>query len=370
MEDYGITTQVFFNNTYQWNVNGGRALSSHNGATIDWLVTADFERMDLMTGGRGLIHVRREWGDGVNPFVGSLWQVQDDQDGDRSLYIAQLWYEQNVIRNKLWLKFGFLDYQTIVDRNVFANNEDKQFMNQALDDNPLLPLNIGLGAALTYKPCDWFTLITGIGDAFGSSRKGGFSTAFHGPRRFVWFTETAFHVKWSALLGRGPLDGNYRFGVVYDPRPRTVFAPLGTDPAFIDERGNDFGYYVNFDQRLYKENVIDDQGLGWFLRYGFRHGDINQVQNFWSTGFAYQGLIPSRDRDVLGIAVFQSIPSRRFNDRVNSRAEAETGFEMFYAMEITRWLVITPDIQYISSPGIDSSLDDAVVLGIRARISF
>ncbi len=370
MSDVGITTQIFYNNTSQWLVHGGLERTGRNAASIDYLASLDFEKMGLIPGGRGLLHVQRYWGSGVNPSTGALWQVQDDNDGDLSLVIAQLWYEQVLLKNKLWLKLGFLDFQTIFDRNRYSNSEDKQFMNQALDNDTLVPLNIGLGLALTYKPCDWFSVTTGVGDPFGTNRKGGFSTAFHDQARFIWLTEPALHIKLPNPWGDGTLDGNYRFGVIYDPRPRAQFTPAGVPAALRPQRGDDYGFYLSFDQQLYRESGVGDQGLGWFFRYGYRHGNTHRIQNLWQTGFAYKGLIPSRDKDTLGAAVLQSIPSRQFNDRVNRWAQAETVLEVYYAIQVTPWLVITPDVQYISSPGIGSSAGDAVVVGLRTRISF
>lgn len=371
LEDHGVVSQFYFNDTYGWNVGGGLGHTGRNAATFDYIATIDFDRLGWIRGGRGLIHVRRQVGGGINASTGSLFQAFDDTDGDRSLEIDQLWYEQAMAVNRLWVRFGFLDYQTIIDRNAFANSEDKQFMNQALDNNPLVPINIGLGIEMTFKPCDWFSIIGGIGDASPDAfRKPGFSTAFHGKRQFVAYLEPAFHLRLPNPLGTGPLDGNYRFGMVYDPRSRVVFAPAGTDPALIERRGDDFGFYASFDQMLYRETPDSAQGLGWFFRYGFRHGDINRIEHFWSTGLEYAGLLPHRDEDRLGVAVYQSIPSREFNARVNTRADDETVFEAYYAIQIAPWLVVTPDVQYISSPGIDDSLDDCVVLGVRTRISF
>ncbi len=370
LEDFGLKSQLFYTNTTQWNVKGGRDTGSHNGGTIDYLGYADFDKMGLIPGGRGLIHVKREWGTGINPFVGSIWQVQDDQDGDRTIYIDQLWYEQELVKDQLWFKFGFLDFQTIFDRNKFSNSEDKHFFNQGFDNNPVLPLNIGLGIAMRYQPCKWFSIATAAGDAAGTPRKGGFSTAFHDSARFVWFLEPAIHLQLPNPFGEGTLDGNYRFGMLYDPRSRNIYRDARLPAAWQQTRGDDVGFYINFDQKLYRENAVDQQGLGWFFRYAYRHGDIQRVQNFWSTGLVYQGLVPSRDNDLFGMAVLQSIPSRQFNDKINRLAEAETVFECFYAFYVTKWLVVSPDIQYISSPGIDSTLDDSAVLGIRTRISF
>ena len=65
---------------------------------------------------------------------------------------------------------------------------------------------------------------------------------------------------------------------------------------------DDLGFYLSFDQMLIKENddANDSQGLGGFFRYGYADGRRNDVQNFFSFGAQYQGLIEGRDNDVLG----------------------------------------------------------------------
>jgi len=371
LEDAGLATQFFYNDTYQWVTKGGiRSPVGRNGATIDWFITLDLDKARLVPGGTFLVHARRQWGEGVNPFTGSLWQVADDLDGDRTLHVDQLWYEQALIKDKLWFRTGFLDFQTIVDRNAFANTEDVQFLNLQFDNNPLLPLNIGLGAEVLIRPVQWFSVTAVAGDANAILFQPGFSTAFHGPARFVWLVEPAFHVQVPNPFGKAPLPGNYRFGLVNDPRPRPIFVPRGTPAAASYTRGDDYGFYASFDQMLYREGQTDLQGLGIFFRYGFRHDDINRIENFWSVGFSYLGLVPTRDRDMLGVAVGQSIPSTYYNDVVDSLSEAETTGELYYSIAVTRWLAITPDLQYVASPGATKRLEDAIVLGLRARISF
>ncbi len=41
-----------------------------------------------------------------------------------------------------------------------------------------------------------------------------------------------------------------------------------------------------------------------------------------------------------------------------------------YRIQVTPWLQITPDLQYITNPGALSSNDDAFVIGLRARFTF
>lgn len=368
IEDQGITTQLYLNYTYQWNVGGGLTPGGKPGASMDLLINADLGKLGLVKNGRVLLHAQRILGSGVNPWIGSDFQVDDDLDGELSLYLPQFWYEQELIEEKLWVRLGYLDYQTIVDRNRFANSEDKQFMAQALDNNPLLRLTESLGVSIQYQPCDWFSVITGIGDATTEGHHKPFPSTFNGNAQLVWFVEPALHVNFDNPFGPGKLQGNYRFGMMYDGNKRRKFPE---PPARVGNlKSDDIAFYCSFDQDLFRENDKDAQGLSWFFRYAFRHGDVNRIQNFWSTGLSYLGPIPTRDKDTLGVAVYQSVPSHRYQSYINPWATEETSFEAYYSIHVTDWLYITPDVQYIGSPGIDDSVSDCIVLGVRTRISF
>lgn len=93
------------------------------------------------------------------------------------------------------------------------------------------------------------------------------------------------------------------------------------------------GFYFGFDQVCSKENPDpkDKQGFSIFGRYGFAHGDVNRVENFWSFGGQYVGLIPTRDEDTLGFGFAQAIQSSQFHEEVRPRANRETVYEVYYA---------------------------------------
>ena len=131
---------------------------------------------------------------------------------------------------------------------------------------------------------------------------------------------------------------------------------------------NDAGLYVSFDQALWREDPKHDdgQGLGAFFRFGFADPEYSEIARFYSAGCQYQGLIPKRDNDVLGFGVaFADLSSK-----ADFSATNEIGLEIYYNAQITPWCHITPEVQYIINPGGDKSVDDALVLGIRAVINF
>jgi porin len=362
----GLNVSIFLNDQYAGVLKGGLDTngSGRNSLTYDIFLTFDLGRLAALPDAEILAHLQANHGHGVNLRTGALMQVYDDADGHDAFHVAQLWFRQHTGDRRAALQVGFLDFQTIVDRNAYANSEDKQFMNQALDNNPMVPLAIGLGAALTVKPVPWWTVIIGAGDADSQLYKPGFSTAFHDEARFVGFFENGF--SYGLPSPRGRLAGNLRLGAFYDPRVRDQFVRKDDDPR---RRSGRPGVYASVDQMVYREGPDDEQGLGVFGRFGYRDPETFTTSRFWSCGLVYRGLLPGREQDELGFGYALLRSSHLYRDRVNDRWENESIYELYYAVQVSPWLTITPDFQYIDNPGAGGETGHAIVAGIRARLS-
>ena len=322
-------------------------------------------KVGLIPNAEALLHLQANWGDGINLRTGALNQVNDDADGSIGGHVAQFWYRHHFPRYRASLTLGYLDYQTIADRNAFANSEDKQFMHQTLDNNPLVPLRIGMGASLALKPVEWYSLILGLADGQAVPYKGGVSKAFHEEDWYTSYLENGFHL--DVPSESGDLSGNYRIGGFYDPGPRKTFPKSERDGR---TRAGDYGLYVSLDQELLRERSEDGQGLGVFARFGYRSPENNKTSRFWSAGLSYKGLVPSRDADVLGLGFSFLRSSHLYRRRVDDSLENESVYELYYAINVTDWLVVTPDVQYIDNPGADGATGHSILAGVRVRMSF
>ncbi|MCG3136604.1 MAG: Porin B [Phycisphaerae bacterium] len=375
LADIGIKTVVYSNNYYGFNLRGGQdTTNAHRYShTYDWTTSFDLEKMGLIPGGEIFMFYQGWLGRhrNINGKVGALSDPIDDADGHQSIYVDQLWYQQSFFEKKIQLRFGTLDYQGIVDKNAYANSEDKQFLNTSLDNNNVaaVPLPIGLGAALFVNPVDWLGFIIGAADSEAQLNRDGFDTAFHGRADYYGYFET--DLKFKLDSANGPLPGNYRFGWVYDPRPRPEFrrwdAPLRRRPAHLEN--SDWGFYLSFDQLVWREGSDDPQGLGVFARYGVRDGTVNRLQHSWSTGLQYEGLVPTRDKDVFGFGVYGLHGSNDYQEEVSRELSRETGYEFYYSIQITPWMTFTPDLQYITQPGGSDENKDSLVMAFRLRIT-
>jgi len=159
------------------------------------------------------------------------------------------------------------------------------------------------------------------------------------------------------------LQGAYRAGLWYDPQPK---AHSDTTKTYRD----DVGFYLSCDQMLIKENtdLEDTQGLGAFLRYGYANSKRNDITNFWSVGFQYQGLLEDREDDVLGVGFAQGI----FSDKASLTYtdDYENALELYYSVVLTPSINISPSIQYITNPSGADVASDAVVFGVRMQMRF
>ncbi len=371
LEDVGVKINLYYNHFYGILLQGGQDLNNaqRNSATLDLHLFLDFEKMGLIPGGELFVWPKGHFSRNINPKVGALADPFDDADGDKVIYIDVLQYQQTLIKDKLKLRVGYLDQQMAFDRNAYANSEDKQFFNTYLDnDNAIVPLTIGLGAVLFWDPTEWLGFAIGASDGDARIFRTGLDTAFHDEATYFGYLHTELRPK---IPGpNGDLAGNYRFGLIYDPRRKEIFGSQLGGRAEPDYERGDYGFYLSFDQKLFRESPEDDQGLGWFCRYGFRRGNVNRIGHFWSTGVEYLGPIPERDKDRAGFGMYQALASHEYKREVNSDFYGETGYELYYSFQLTPWLTFSPDIQYIRDPGGLRSNKDAVVLGFRARVTF
>jgi porin len=231
--------------------------------------------------------------------------------------------------------------------------------------------DLGLGAQLVVEPTDWLYAAIAVADAEADGRETGFRTTFHGNDYFFSAFEFGFLPEWDTAGGK--LPGAYRFGVWYDPQPKArYFNNFGGLLANAPLKRDDIGFYFNMDQMLWNENPElegDTQGVGMFARYGFAHGEVNELEHFWSIGGQAQGLIPTRDDDVLGVGMAQGVLSTK-SSREGNTPRRETVIEVYYSIPLTGWLTLTPDFQWILDPGAMGDGDDSFVAGLRVQASF
>jgi porin len=377
LSNSGVEIDLGVTNIYQHNLRGG--ISTHRRAgrysgSYDLELSANMQKLLGAEGLNFYMLAEGSWPDttGIDgTSVGSFFGINEDAAGDRAVDVTELWFEQAFLDGTFLLRLGKIDLTggfechdcpVAFDSSSYANDETSQFLNGALVNNPTMPFpDNGLGVAFFYEFIDFWYLSAAAADAQSDIRETGFNTAFRNEDYFFYIFETGITPQFNSA--NGLLQGAYRTGLWYDPQPK---AHSDTAKNYRD----DIGFYLSCDQLLAKENADpeDNQGLGAFLRYGYANSKKNDIANFLSAGFQYQGLIQNCDDDVFAVGFAHGV----FSDRASSTypEDYESAVELYYNAQLSPWLSITPSLQYIANPGGAKGVGDALVFGLRLQMRF
>lgn len=258
----------------------------------------------------------------------------------------------------------------------------------------------GVRVAVSHRA--WLTFQTAAfqGNVFAQDlNRHGFRWRLDRTQGYTWIGESQF--RWNHAETESGLPGQLKLGAWF------------SSAEFAAAEGNDIywgnsGYYAVLDQMLYREPSAapaptlgkdakrvtpadgkttaaksfkepvtlekSSQGLGAFGRIGFTPQDRNFVGFYFDTGLVYTGLIPGRDDDQLGLALgyadLTAGAAQTLFDEGSRRSGYEAVIEFTYVAQITPWLSIQPDAQYIIRPGGAGDLGNAFVLGARAAVTF
>ena len=157
------------------------------------------------------------------------------------------------------------------------------------------------------------------------------------------------------------LPGQYIFGGFYDSNRFTNLSNPNSTKSGI------YMVYGMFQQMVYRDGGADSQkGLTvWGKTALAPKSTVSILPYFVGAGLSYEGAIPRRDDDIAAAGVIYGSFSRYI-----PRTTAETVIEMNYQITLTRWLSITPDIQYVIRPSGSSAIKNALVLGTQVAIIF
>jgi porin len=100
---------------------------------------------------------------------------------------------------------------------------------------------------------------------------------------------------WQPLIARElGLPGTIKVGGVYTSEHKEKFE------SGEQEHGT-YTVYATLQQKLWEEPGGTHQGLSGFLGVTYAPDDLNTLDYFVDGGLLYTGLVPGRDRDVLGL---------------------------------------------------------------------
>jgi carbohydrate-selective porin OprB len=135
--------------------------------------------------------------------------------------------------------------------------------------------------------------------------------------------------------------GTIKVGGFYDSEPLRQFVSHRITGTWM--------VYGLAEQRLYTPELETKRGLTGVLGFDYAPPDVATVEYFGNSGLLYQGLIPSRGQDALGLlAIFGEFSSDLSEAEGMSHQAAmthEAVLELNYMYNATPWLHILPDVR-------------------------
>jgi porin len=360
-EKLGLSFEIRYLQDMFWNTRGG--INTHNSGEYPRLFGLYLELNTAKAGlwENGAFFLGLEHMSGNNP---SSTQTGDSQWFDwisadrRRNQVSEFWYKHTFLDANLWIKLGKME------ANYDFNNIEYavEFINSSAALDPTIPMptypDQDWGAVIGVKPADWFSCNFGIyqGKINGSRSIGNTLDDLRGPMLIV---EPSFKYE------LGGLPGMVNIGGWWNGRR---FPSFHKNPSDHDYYGKSYGLYGFWQQLLWKENPeLEEcgQGVGLFAEYGWAPESRAEAEQYIGGGVRWQGALPARDDDIMGLGVFNIY----FSEQAGFTDHSETAIEFFYKVQLAGWMALQPDMQYITNPGGDGKRN-ALALGGRLEFVF
>jgi porin len=177
-------------------------------------------------------------------------------------------------------------------------------------------------------------------------------------------------------VGRGWGELPYKLKLALGAWGYTAKQPLlaSSNPDRPEKGHGHPGLYILVDIDASAWDPLGSRDVALFARAGVADGDTTRFAGYVGGGIVYTGLFPFREQDQLGFAVAAARNGNGFeraaeNDGMQTK-NFETALEWTYRLQLTPWLALQPDIQYVIHPGGIAGRNAAVVAGLRYEVRF
>jgi len=312
---------------------------------LDLTMDVDLEKIRPRLPGKVHLLFQHTHGRGLSlDFIGDFQMISTIDSFGNITQVSKYWWETTLGDDWLTLRLGKQD----VNDEFHLVEMAADFVHSAAGIPATLPAptypDNSVAAVVLLKLTESLSAKAGVWDGYPDGGTWGFSN--------TGITFTMVELERRHKLG-GCLPGVIDFGFSH----RSAVDVPG------DEQPEQYTLYCDVEQILYREDPCDEkneQGLGVFFRY---HTDFpraeTECKDYLAVGLLYRGLLPRRDDDRIGAAVYHIHHNLGGTGR-------ETATELFYKVQWTPWMTLQPVLQYISSPS--GVYRDAFVVGLRFQI--
>ena len=358
--------------------DGGAESGTGIAQVLNVTVGLDLERAAGMKGSSMFFQGLYHQGNGISKLAGD-WQGISNNEAPDAIRLFQAWFEQKLFSGRGSILMGLYNLNTefyaLSSAGLFVNNGfgiGAEFGRTGRNGPSIAPVtSLALRFAVQTPSNNYFML--------------GVLDGVPGDPDDITRTHISLSSEDGALVNA---EGGYKFGDYMSPGEQylkigvgywTYTAPqdeiLNADDMGIPaaSKGN-HGWYALMEGTVFNESQNSSDGLTLYARMGVSDKKYNDIGFSWSAGLVYNGLIPGRSNDALGLAITSIIAGDDFQDAAGISGlqlqTAESVIEFTYMLAIANWLTIQPDLQYVINPGLGLQADKTLAAGGRFMIGF
>jgi porin len=384
--DKGIDVRIGYVSETATNVQGGDQELVRYTDQITFTSTLDLDKLLGLPLATFKLTITDRNGDNLSSDANlqSLQQVQELYGRDQTWRWTQFWYQQKYLDGLVSWKIG-----RITEGEDFAAFSC-EFMN--LTFCGAQPGNIVGSYWYNWPVSQWATEVKIALKGLGYFQIGAFdANTDYLQNKYsmdLWRPGSSSGVLvplefgWLPSFGDG-LKGSYKFGAWYnsstapDVVENVYGQPLAIDGGAPLMRHGQYGAYVNFLQKLTAPTA--DRGLSVFFNATYADKRTSTQDNQIAAGLLYKGALDLRPADEVGFAVGRTHVNSRIADvetQQNALNPGSVGVqgseyvaEFFYNVQVTRWLDLRPNVQYVVQPGGIAGNTNDVIVGLRLSVN-
>lgn len=389
LEDAGWTLNFSYTSEFASNFTGGAKKGTAYADQWAGIINLDTQKAGYWDGGVFRVAFTNRNGTDLGARAGldTLQQTQEVYGRGPYLRLTQLWYEQAILDERVFLKLGLLT----VGEDFFNVPCDFQNLTFIASD----PGNLDGEYIYNWPVSQWGSRIL-----VKITKEVYFSTAvYQANPTFVepgWSSDRGWRPDWPGGTTGAifPAEIGWNTKIFGLPGRYFVGGWVGTnggDDVVSDENGDlvqitglparhhstRHGFYFGASQQYFGEP--DGEGARVFIRFIESDDATSYMDRQFAVGTIYTSPF-GRKYDLAGVAMGATHVNKRVRDATREYnnftgsslplRDYEYVAEIFYGFAPVPWIRIQPNLQYILRPGGTGKNDDILVFGIKTTVNF
>jgi len=374
----GITINAFYTGEFADALSGGKRTGNDIASQFGLGADADLGKLIGLQG--GVLHVmfNQRFGRSTSTDdIGNKLAVQEVYGAGETLRVVEMSYEQSLDNKQVSTKIGFYPMG-----NDFAFTPLLcAFQNVGFCAHPQnLPGSSGWsdsptgkwGGRVKFLPTPETYVMTGVFDVNPtySTKVHGFKTSLSGSTGALIPLEAGI----TTAFGDDNLPGHYKAGIYYDTSDVA-------DAAISKQTDSGrYGGYLLTDQMVLSFNGTPKRGLIAFAQVSYSDPKTAVFESTFDAGLIAQGPLDARPVDFLALGYVRAgLNNRTINAKelashgtLTDLPSGEGAIELGYGLQATPWLLVHPNIQYITDPGTFAykHIPNAWAFGLQTKMVF